>query len=154
MLHIFENKQFIKSELNTVWDFISSPKNLAVITPSYMDFKIINETKLSDTMYCGQIIEYNVSPVLGIKLKWVTEITHMTVNNYFVDEQRFGPYVLWHHKHFIKKVNGGVEMVDIIHYKLPFGFIGRLVNTLFVKKQLKGIFDYRQKKIDELFNEV
>lgn len=152
MLHKIESTQHIKSDISTVWNFISSPKNLAVITPAYMNFTVINETKPIDKMYAGQIIEYQVSPVLGIKLKWVTEISHVEDSYYFVDEQRFGPYKFWHHKHFIKKVSDGVEMIDIVHYKLPFGFIGRLVNALFVKKQLKEIFNYRHKKIDELFN--
>ncbi|MBL7911589.1 MAG: SRPBCC family protein [Bacteroidia bacterium] len=152
MLHKIESTQHIKSDMSTVWDFISSPKNLAVITPAYMNFTVINEVKPIDKMYAGQIIEYHVSPVLGVKLKWVTEISHVEDHYYFVDEQRFGPYTFWHHKHFIRKVDDGVEMVDIVHYKLPFGFIGRLVNTLFVKKQLKEIFNYRHKKIDELFN--
>lgn len=152
MLHKIESNQFIKSDINTIWDFMSSPGNLALITPAYMNFTIINEKKPLEKMYAGQIIEYYVSPALGIKLKWVTEITHVENNYYFVDEQRFGPYALWHHKHFIKQVEGGVEMIDIVHYKLPFGFLGRLVNSLFVKKQLKEIFEYRHKKIDELFN--
>lgn len=152
MLHKIESTQLIKSDINTIWRFISSPANLAVITPQYMNFIIINEKKPLGKMYAGQIIEYTVSPVLGIKLKWVTEITHVEQDSYFVDEQRFGPYTFWHHKHFIKQVEGGIEMTDIVHYKLPFGFLGRLANSLFVKNQLKEIFDYRHKKIDELFN--
>lgn len=152
MLHKIESTQFIKSDIHTIWEFISSPTNLEVITPAYMDFKIINKTKQSGKMYAGQIIEYKVSPLLGIKLKWVTEITHVENNSYFVDEQRFGPYTFWHHKHFIKQVDGGIEMTDIVHYKLPLGFMGRLANTLFVKKQLEQIFKYRHQKLEELFN--
>lgn len=152
MLHKIECTQHVKSNISAVWDFISSPKNLAVITPAYMNFQIINETKALGKMYSGQIIEYKVSPVLGIKLKWVTEITHVENGYYFVDEQRYGPYSFWHHKHFIKKVDDGVEMTDIIHYKLPMGFVGRLVNALFVKRQLAKIFKYRYQKIDALFN--
>ncbi|MBA2612151.1 MAG: SRPBCC family protein [Bacteroidetes bacterium] len=152
MLHVIKTKQFINSDINTVWDFMSSPSNLKVITPEYMNFTIIDENAKSEKMFQGQIIEYTVSPVLGIALNWVTEITHVEDKNYFVDEQRFGPYSFWHHKHFIKQVTGGVEMIDIVHYKLPFGFIGKLLNGLFVKKQLKKIFDYRHKKIEELFN--
>ncbi len=152
MLHKIESTQFIRSDIDTVWEFMSSPKNLAIITPAYMNFTIINETKPLDKMYAGQIIEYTVSPLLGIKLNWVTEITHVQNNYYFVDEQRFGPYSFWHHKHFIKQVEGGIEMLDIVHYKLPFGFLGRIANNLFVKRQLKEIFDHRHKTIDELFN--
>ena len=152
MLHSLQTSQLIKSDLNTVWSFMSSPKNLATITPDYMGFQILNDLH-GDTMYSGQIIEYNVSPILGIKLHWVTEITHVKDKAYFVDEQRFGPYSFWHHKHFLKETSQGIEMHDLVHYKLPFGALGKLANALFVKKQLKEVFDYRYKKIHELFNQ-
>ena len=102
-------------------------------------------------MYTGQIIEYTVKPVLGIPLYWMTEITHVVDKQFFVDEQRFGPYTMWHHQHHFKAVDGGVEMTDIVHYKLPFWFLGDIANTLFVKKQLQGIFDFRWKKVEDLF---
>ena len=102
-------------------------------------------------MYQGQIIQYIVTPVLGIKTKWVTEITHMVKNEYFVDEQRFGPYALWHHKHFIKEIDGGVEMEDIIDYKIPFGILGQLVHPILVKPKLEEIFNHRKKKLNEIF---
>ena len=102
-------------------------------------------------MYPGQIIEYTVKPVLGIPLYWMTEITHVVDKQFFVDEQRFGPYTMWHHQHHFKAVDGGVEMTDIVHYKLPFWFLGDIANTLFVKKQLQGIFDFRWKKVEDLF---
>ena len=105
-------------------------------------------------MYSGQIIEYVVTPVMGIKTKWVTEITHVKDNDYFVDEQRFGPYSLWHHKHFIKEIDGGVEMEDIVHYKLPLGFIGQMVHPFLVKPKLNEIFEYRRKKLIEIFGEI
>jgi ligand-binding SRPBCC domain-containing protein len=152
MLHSIQTSQLIKSDLNTVWDFMSSPKNLATITPDYMGFQILNNLH-GDTMYSGQIIEYNVSPILGVKLHWVTEITHVKDKEYFVDEQRFGPYTFWHHKHFLKETSQGIEMNDLVHYKLPFGILGKLANELFVKKQLKDVFDYRYKKVNELFNQ-
>jgi ligand-binding SRPBCC domain-containing protein len=152
MLHTIKTTQFLKSDLNTVWDFMRSPGNLEKITPSYMGFNIISDRKEIETMYPGQIIEYYVTPVLGLKMHWVTEITHVEHLKYFVDEQRFGPYKLWHHKHFLKEVSGGVEMIDIVHYKIPFGFIGKIANTLFIKNKLKEIFDYRFKKLEELFN--
>lgn len=152
MLYTFKSKQIIKRDIETVWEFMSSPKNLSIITPPHMRFTIIKETSDLQHIYPGQIIEYRVSPVLNIPLKWVTEITHVRELEYFVDEQRFGPYALWHHKHFLREVTGGVEMIDIVHYKLPFGFLGRLAHALFVKKQLQNIFDYRQAKINELFN--
>lgn len=131
---------------------MSSPKNLAKITPSYMGFHILTDEEDIKTAYSGQIIEYTVSPVLGIKMYWLTEITHLVEKKYFVDEQRFGPYSFWHHQHFIKEVEGGVEMIDIIHYKLPLGILGRIANALFVKKQLAEIFNYRYEKLEVLYN--
>ena len=102
-------------------------------------------------MFPGQIIQYIVTPILGIKTKWVTEITHVKDKNYFVDEQRFGPYALWHHKHFIRAINGGIEMEDIIDYKLPLGWLGQIAHPIIVAPKLKEIFDYRQKKLIEIF---
>ncbi len=118
-----------------------------------MGFHIMSDLD-SDKMYSGQIIAYKVSPVAGIKMNWVTEITHVKEKEYFVDEQRFGPYSLWHHKHFIKAIPGGVEMTDIVDYKIPFGFLGDIANALMVKKQLKEIFDYRFKKVEEIFGKM
>jgi ligand-binding SRPBCC domain-containing protein len=102
-------------------------------------------------MYPGQVIEYKVKPILGIPLYWMTEITHVADKKYFVDEQRFGPYSLWHHQHHFKEVNGGVEMIDIVHYKVPLWVLGDIAQFLFVKQQLKGIFDYRFKAAEEVF---
>ena len=131
------------------WTFLSDPKNLKQITPDYMGFKIVSG--LSEKIYAGQIIQYIVTPILGIPTKWVTEITHVEDGNYFVDEQRFGPYDLWHHKHFIKPIEKGVEMIDIVDYKIPFGFLGRLLHPLLVFPKLKEIFDYRKKALVEIF---
>lgn len=139
--------------LDKAWEFFSNPANLANITPGNMGFQTISKYH-GDTMYAGQVIEYKVSPVLGIPLYWMTEITHVDDKKYFVDEQRFGPYSLWHHQHHFKVVDGGVEMTDIVHYKLPLWFLGDIANTLFVKNQLKGIFDYRFKKVEELFGRM
>ena len=132
------------------WDFFSSPANLQTITPPYMGFTIISQHH-GDKMYPGQIIEYKVTPLLGIPLYWMTEITHVQEERFFVDEQRFGPYSLWHHQHHFKAIEGGVEMTDIVHYKLPLWWLGDLANALFVKKQLAGIFEYRKKKVEEMF---
>lgn len=131
------------------WNFLSDPKNLKTITPDYMGFKIISGA--DRPMFAGQIIQYLVTPVAGVKTKWVTEITHVKHGEYFVDEQRYGPYALWHHKHFIKPIPGGVEMEDIIDYKLPLGFLGRLAHPILVKPKLEEIFDYRRQKLVELF---
>lgn len=138
--------------MQEAWDFLSDPNNLKTITPDYMGFEI--QSGADRAMYPGQIIEYLVSPVLGIKTRWVTEITHVQNLEYFVDEQRFGPYALWHHKHFIKKIDGGVEMEDIVHYKVPFGILGRLVHPILVKPKLQKIFEYRTKKLHELFGQI
>ena len=151
MLHIIKTKQLLKSDLNTVWEFMSSPANLSLITPPHMGFKIIGN-KEEAKMYPGQIIEYYVSPLAGIKMHWVTEITHVKDKAYFVDEQRFGPYSFWHHKHFIKETNEGILMEDIVHYKVPMGPIGQLANAIFIKGQLKNIFDFRYNKLEEIFN--
>jgi len=105
-------------------------------------------------MFPGQIIQYKVNPFPGFSTKWVTEITHVKDGEYFVDEQRFGPYALWHHKHFLKPIEGGVEMEDIIDYKIPFGILGQLVQPVVVKKQLQQIFKYREEKLIALFGEM
>ena len=148
---IFTKKacQKLPISLEEAWDFISDPKNLKTITPNFMGFHIISGA--DESMYPGQIIQYTVSPILGIRTKWVTEITHVVEKKYFVDEQRFGPYALWHHKHFLKEIPGGVEMTDVIDYKLPMGFLGELVHPFLVKPKLDAIFDYRHKKLIELF---
>ena len=148
-IYTLHSKQKLPISVNEAWEFLSDPKNLKFINPNYMAFNIISDE--DRTMYPGQIIQYILSPVLGIKSKWVTEITHVKDKHYFVDEQRFGPYALWHHKHFIKEIDGGVEMEDIIDYKIPFGILGQLVHPILVKKQLKQIFSYREEKLIELF---
>jgi len=145
-LHKKQNLPITKEE---AWEFLSSPKNLKAITPDYMGFNILSGAE--KPMFPGQIIQYIVTPVLGIKTKWVTEITQVKDHEYFVDEQRFGPYALWHHKHFIKEIDGGVEMEDIIDYKIPLGFLGQLAHPILVKPKLEEIFNYRTAKLEELF---
>ncbi|MCC9071476.1 SRPBCC family protein [Flavobacterium sp. F-65] len=145
-----ESVQHINASLEECWTFFSNPKNLQVITPKSMGFEVTDyDNKL---MYPGQIIQYKITPLLGIKLNWMTEITIVKENNYFIDEQRFGPYTLWHHKHFFEATANGTKMTDVVHYALPLGFIGRIMNALIVKNELKMIFGYRHKKIEELFN--
>ena len=153
MSHIYSLKtiQNIPITLEQAWDFFSNPANLQAITPGNLGFRIISKHH-GDTMYAGQVIEYTVRPFLGIPLYWMTEITHVNDKKYFIDEQRFGPYSLWHHQHHFKAVEGGVEMTDIIHYKLPLWFLGDLANTLTVKKQLNGIFSYRFTAIENKFS--
>ena len=143
--------QVLPISLEEAWDFFSSPVNLSTITPENMQFRIISKHH-GDKIYPGQVIEYKVTPLLNIPLYWMTEITHMEDKKYFVDEQRFGPYSMWHHQHHFKATENGVEMTDIVHYKLPFWILGDIANSLFVRKQLNDIFDYRTQKIGELFN--
>lgn len=142
--------QLIPVDIDTAWEFFSNPANLQAITPKNLGFKILSKHH-GDKMYPGQIIEYKVSPVLGIPMYWMTEITHVKDKQFFVDEQRFGPYQLWHHQHHFKIVEGGVEMTDIVHYRNPLGFLGNIANTLFVKAQLKKIFEFRFKVVEDLF---
>ncbi len=145
-LHTVQDLPISKAK---AWDFFSDPKNLKTITPDYMGFNILSGA--DRTMFPGQIIQYIVTPLAGIPTKWVTEITHVKEGEYFVDEQRFGPYALWHHKHFITPIKGGVKMEDIVDYKLPFGILGQLVHPILVQPKLKEIFDYRQQKLIDLF---
>jgi ligand-binding SRPBCC domain-containing protein len=142
--------QKIPASINDVWDFISSPINLKEITPPQMDFLVTNNIGL-EKMYPGMIITYKVSPLFGIKINWMTEITHVKDHEYFVDEQRIGPYKMWHHQHKIKAITGGVLMTDIVTYEPPFGIIGAIANALLIKKQLKTIFDYRTMAIEKRF---
>lgn len=151
-LYKIHTRQKLPISLEEAWDFLSDPANLKVITPDHMGFEITSGADRK--MYPGQIIQYIVKPFPWIATKWVTEITHVAPGKYFVDEQRFGPYALWHHKHFITPVEGGVEMEDIVDYKLPFGILGQFMHWLVVKKQLKTIFDYRKERLTELFGTV
>jgi len=137
--------------MENAWAFFSDPANLCKITPSHLGFKIISKHH-GEKMYPGQIIEYKVKPLMGIPLYWMTEITHVEEQKYFVDEQRFGPYSMWHHQHHFKPTKDGVLMTDIVHYKLPLYFLGDLAHGLFVKKQLKQIFDFRFEAAERLFN--
>ena len=137
--------------LAVAWDFFSSPHNLAMITPPGINLVVTSTYNGEAKMYPGMVITYKVSPMLGIKLNWMTEITHIADKQYFVDEQRFGPYALWHHQHHFKEIAGGVLMNDILHYAIPYGVIGRLSNSVFVGNKIKQIFEFRQKAIEKMF---
>ncbi len=149
-LYKLERKQFVPISAVEAWEFFSAPENLNKITPSNMSFEILFGK--DEAIYSGQIISYNIKPLMNKSINWVTEITHVNKPHYFVDEQRFGPYKFWHHKHFIKEISGGVELSDIVHYSLPYGIIGRIFHKLFIRKKLDDIFNYRVKKINQLFN--
>lgn len=144
-----EFEQFIPLSLEETWSFFSSPKNLDEITPEDMKFKIISTD--IEKMYEGQLIEYKVSPFIGITLPWVTEITHVRHQDFFVDEQRYGPYSMWHHRHQFEKVDGGVMMKDILHYKVPLGIIGKIIDRLVVRAKVMSIFRHRFMVIENKF---
>lgn len=144
-------QQDLPIPLSEAWDFFTSPLNLAKITPANMKFKVTSPYSEHDKVYAGMIITYIVSPILGIPLRWMTEITHVEEGKYFVDEQRFGPYAMWHHEHHFEAIPGGTRMHDILNYAIPYGPIGRLSNSLFVGKQVKQIFEYRKEAIKKIF---
>jgi ligand-binding SRPBCC domain-containing protein len=146
-----KTKQIIPTDLQTCWDFFSSPSNLKLITPNYMGFDVLFD--VPEKMYPGLMIEYRVRPIFNLPMKWITEITHVEELKYFVDEQRKGPYRIWHHEHHFKEVSGGVEMNDIVSYEIPFGIFGKLANPIIVQKKLNEIFDYRYAKVIEIFGE-
>ncbi|MFN8286814.1 MAG: SRPBCC family protein [Chitinophagales bacterium] len=146
----FQRVQNIPASKAEVWDFISSPANLKEITPPSMGF-IITSANLPAKMYAGMIISYKVTPLLGIPLTWVTEITQVVDGAYFIDEQRIGPYALWHHQHKLVEIPGGICMTDIISYEPPFGPLGAIANTLFISNKLKEIFDYRFEAVVKRF---
>ena len=148
-MYQYQSEQNLPIDMDTAWAFLSDPKNLKTITPDYMGFDIISGADRK--MFSGQIIQYILTPILGIPFRWVTEITHVVQGRYFVDEQRFGPYTFWHHKHFIEPIEGSVKMIDVVDYKLPLGVLGRFAHWLFVSKKVKEIFEYRYKKLNELF---
>jgi ligand-binding SRPBCC domain-containing protein len=150
-IYKIETVQLVSASLDECWAFFSSPQNLQKITPNDMGFQITDFDNKS--VYPGQVIQYKVSPLFGIKLSWMTVITAVKDKGYFIDEQRFGPYTLWHHKHFFEATETGTKMTDVVHYALPLGFLGRIMNTLLVKNKLKEIFDYRSVKVDEMFND-
>ena len=150
-VHELRKTQFIQKPLDEVWRFFSNPLNLSAITPGYMQFTVTSEIQ-SGEIYPGQVITYKVSPLLGIPLFWMTEITHVLPRRMFVDEQRKGPYKLWHHQHHFEEKGDGVLMTDIVHYEAPFWVLGDLATRLFLKSQLEDIFEFRRNRIDEIFH--
>lgn len=149
-IYILEAVQTLKATLNDAWIFFSKPENLRNITPPKMNFEITSGGEKN--IYKGQIITYTVNALSFYKSNWVTEITQIRDELYFIDEQRMGPYKLWHHEHHFEEVNQGVKLYDKVVYKVPFGLIGRIAHKIFIKDQLLKIFDYRYHKTVELFN--
>lgn len=150
-MYSFKRTQKIPLSLDKAWEFLSNPKNLSLLTPKEMNMTILSGADRD--MYPGQIIQYSVTPLAGIKTKWVSEITQFKKGKYFVDVQLAGPYAYWHHQHFIHEIEGGVEMEDIITYKVPFGILGKMIHPILVKPKLEAIFRYRQEQLIKLFGE-
>jgi ligand-binding SRPBCC domain-containing protein len=146
----FESSQKIKANKDEIWDFISSPANLKEITPAYMGFDITSKNK-GEKMYEGMLISYLVRPLFNIKTSWVTEITHIKEGHFFIDEQRMGPYKMWHHQHFVEEIPGGVLMKDIVSYIPPFGWIGAIANQLIIKNKLVQIFTFRKEALEKKY---
>ena len=144
-------EQLVKTNIDDLWNFMSSPKNLQKITPQNMGFIITSNNK-DEIMYPGMIISYKVTPILNIPLTWITEITQVKNKKFFVDEQRVGPYKMWHHEHIFKVQDNGVLMKDIITYIPPFGILGEVANYLFINKRVNEIFDFRSKVLEEIYN--
>jgi ligand-binding SRPBCC domain-containing protein len=149
-IHRIKSVQRLPVSLEKAWQFFSDPHNLLTITPPFLHLKVTNDI-LSNEVYAGQVMMYTVKPLLGIPLSWMTEITHVEKLKLFVDEQRKGPYKLWHHQHHFKPIDGGVEMTDLVHYRLPLGALGNLFHPVLVKPKIKDIFIYRFSKINEMF---
>lgn len=149
-IYTLELKQELPVSIEEAWEFFSNPANLAKITPGHMGFRITSGDHA--TMYPGQIISYRVSPFPGFSTNWVTEITQVEPLKYFIDEQRFGPYRMWHHEHRFEKSIGGIIMTDKVTYKLPFAVLGQFAHFLFVRKQLRRIFEYRYQMLNLFFN--
>jgi ligand-binding SRPBCC domain-containing protein len=148
-IYTLHKTQKLPISLDEAWAFLCNPENLGKLTPPEMHMTIISGA--DRPMYAGQILQYSVTPLPGFKTKWVSEITQYKHKKYFVDDQLYGPYALWHHKHFVHEIEGGVEMEDIIDYKVPFGWIGQLIHPFLVKPKLEAIFQYRREQMEALF---
>ncbi|MFP4316545.1 MAG: SRPBCC family protein [Desulfovibrionales bacterium] len=149
MIYRLYRTQVLAAPLQEVWTFFSDPSNLCDITPEWLGFTMT--CPRSEHTYAGQILTYSVRPFPGMRLQWVTEITHMAPPHFFVDEQRTGPYRLWHHEHRFRKVESGTEAEDLVHYILPLGVVGRLVHPM-IRKRLEAIFDFRASALKHRFS--
>ena len=151
-MHQLTRIQRFPIRIAEAWDFFSSPRNLAKITPPGMGFDILSS--LPEKMHPGMTIAYRVKPLFGIPLTWVTEISHVNEPYYFVDTQLSGPYRIWHHQHLFREIDGGTEMKDLVDYSLPGGPFGKIAHVILVKKKLESIFDYRHRILEERFGEI
>lgn len=148
-MYQLKREQIVATDIDTCWEFFCSPGNLKKITPPYMGFDVL--TDIPEKMYEGLMIAYRVRPLFGIPMEWITEITHVKDKAYFVDEQRKGPYKIWHHEHHFKETSKGVLMTDIVSYELPLGSLGKLAHPILVKKKLEEIFEYRFAMAEKIF---
>ncbi|MEW6015055.1 MAG: SRPBCC family protein [Candidatus Zixiibacteriota bacterium] len=148
-LYAFERAQRLPIDIETSWKFFSNPGNLKEITPPWLNLRMTAE--LPDEIYTGLLIPYQVHPLLGIPFTWVTEITHVEKPELFVDEQRFGPYRFWHHRHLFKEIKGGIEMTDMVSYALRFDPFSRILNALMVRRKLDEIFRFRFEYLQKKF---
>ncbi|MGK0406393.1 MAG: ligand-binding SRPBCC domain-containing protein [Roseivirga sp.] len=151
-MYLHSARQVVPLSVKEVWDFFSHAKNLKELTPPEMKMQIINEQDQDQEMYAGMVISYTVSPLLGIRLPCSSEITQVKLGEYFIDSMIEGPFKIWHHQHFFKEVESGTEIIDMVHYQLPFGLLGKLFQPIIVKQKVKGIFEYRKTRIKELFS--
>lgn len=142
--------QKIPAPLEKVWELFSNSANLVQLTPAGMDIHILSDPE-DQKIYTGQIIRYRLKPLWGIPVHWVTEINEVEEGKFFSDTQQKGPYRVWEHHHYFKPIDGGVEMRDIVHYKIPWGLLGRIANTVVVRKKLRQVFSYRYAQIEKLF---
>jgi len=151
-VHILRRTQIVPASIEVCWDFFSDPRNLARITPPALDFRVCGDSPAR--IYAGLMITYRVRPLFGVPVTWVTEITHVEAPHRFVDEQRVGPYAIWHHEHFFTALaDGRTEVRDLVHYQLPWGWLGNLAHPLLVAPQLERIFAFRNKAVAEHFGE-
>ena len=149
-VHSLKSIQHLPTSLEKAWNFFSDPNNLLTITPPFLNLRLTGSV-FGTEVYSGQVMTYTVKPLMGIPLSWMTEIKHVDKGKLFVDEQRKGPYRLWHHQHHFREIDGGVEMTDLVHYRLPLGWLGQAAHGLFVKNKLREIFQYRDQRINEQF---
>ena len=151
-IYSLQVSQALPISLRMAWDFFSNPSMLAEITPPWLSFRVTS--CLPEKMYAGLIITYQVRPFANIAVNWLSEITHVEEPFLFVDEQRAGPYRLWHHQHTFREIAGGVEITDLVHYALPYGIFGRLLHRIMVATRLREIFDFRQARLEQIFGRI
>jgi len=154
-MKVLFSAQRLPISIDQAWEFFSDPANLSRITPEEMSFNIITDLHLQgEKMYPGMIIAYKITPFFKLRMNWVTEITHVKEKEFFVDNQKTGPFKIWHHQHRFKEVEGGVEMIDILHYAVPFGIFGALIERIFIEKRVNNIFFYRKNVLKEMFGKL